>query len=981
MTLLTAGSVVLIPRIRINSDMSQYLPDSSQMKQGIDRMKEDFPEMDTRMRTLDVMFTEPVDIKGTEAALTALAKGFTPLGVRESPPYTLFQFRVGGEGDPETVREAVQARFGETAVVEITGEDKMPPNLVTILLLGTALVFIILLVMCASVMEVLLFLITTGFAVGINMGTNALLDSVSMITSSLVAVLQLVLSMDYSIIVMNRYRQEKARMKGNEEAMTDALAGAAPAVLSSALTTIVSLLMLVFIKFKIGADLGIVLSKGVFCSLVCNFTVLPALILRFDKAITATQKKVPALPTQPLSRFEMRFRIPLAVLFVLLFVGSFLLQRRTVISFSAFWPNEITEKFPPQNPMMLLYETDDEQAVIPLLDTMAADPLVVSCYSYPGLALKQYEAAALVEQFTNLSPLVTRDLLDIVYYARSHPERTERFSFQELMDVAASLSELGLVPDGFDVESMTRQLTASLMAEDPAEEAPEESPATPEEPETPVVEEAVAAPDSTAEEPAPLPEPEPVQTGGRFTYEEATQQLTARQMADFLGTGRSQVSAIYRMAGRNGKNAPATMSPHEFTRYVNSRILSDRRYATFVSKTQAEDLRTALRQLDSAVAAGPVQPVILPEQPDNQPGHESAVPDSLLAAVTPAPEPEPAVEPEPEPAATPVPAPPTPMERLADMYFSGNRYSARQVAGALQAAGFPVSQGDLELLYLYAGSRRDPVTDETMSVSELINFLSDTLLVDPAFDRFIDAESRNALVQAKGLLSDGIGQLRTPRSSIAALVTDFERESQRTFDFVDRFHELADTQLSGDHYLVGESVMYKELKDSFPSELLLLTLLTVGAIFLIVALTFHSLLIPVLLILTVLSGVYMNVFVSGLGGNTMLFLAYLIVQSILMGATIDYSILLTSYYRENRREGTPIREALALSYKGAGHTILTSGLIIVLAPTLMFLLIDDPMVAMILRSLAVGALAAILIILLVLPGVLALCDRLIVKKK
>ena len=981
MTLITVACAALIPRINVNSDLTRYLPDSSQMKQGIDRMAEDFPDIDTRMRTLDVMFTLPVDVEETEAALTAMAVGYTPLGVQEAPPYTLFQYRVTGDTDPFQLRKDIVARYGDQVVVDIAGDDKMPPNLPTILLLGTALVFLILLVMCSSVMEVLLFLIATGYAVGINMGTNALLDSVSMITNSLVAVLQLVLSMDYSIIVMNRYRQEKARLKDNETAMMDALSGAAPAVLSSALTTIVSLLMLVFIKFRIGADLGIVLSKGVFCSLVCNFLVLPALILWFDKAIVKTQKKVPSLPALSMSRFEMKYRIPLTVLFVVLFVGSFLLQRRTVISFSAFWPTEISTRFPPQNPMMLLYATDDEEAAIPLLDTLAADPLVASCYSYPGLALKQYTASELAAQFADMTPLVTEDLLQIVYYARSHPQRTERFSFQELMDVASGLSERGLVPAGFDVDALTKQLTQQLTAEPEKPEVPEPpaEPAVAEEEETP------AAPDSTAEVvPAAVdttaaveePAADTVQRSGRFTYEEATQQLTAREMAAFLSTGRSQVGTVYRMAGKSG----GTMSPHEFTRYVNSRVLSDKRYAAFVSKDQADGLRLALRQLDSAVAAGPPKPFELPLDTlavaqVSIPESEPEPVDTLDLQPGPEPQPEPAPEPEPEP------EPLTPLERLAEMAFSGERYTAAQVAAALRPAGIPVSRSEIELLFLYAGSQQDPDPDQKMSVCELVDYLADTLLVNPAFSRFIDAESHNALLQAKSMLADGVGQLRTPRSSMAALITDYERESERTFAFVDRFHAMADAQLPGDHYLIGESIMFKELKDNFPSELLLLTLLTVAAIFLIVAVTFRSVLIPVLLIMTVLSGVYINVFVSGLGGNTMFFLAYLIVQSILMGATIDYSILLTNYYRDSRHAGTAIRESLTTAYRGAGHTILTSGLIIVLTPTLMFLLIDDPMIAMILKSLAVGALAAILIILLVLPAVLALGDRLVTRKK
>jgi len=111
----------------------------------------------------------------------------------------------------------------------------------------------------------------------------------------------------------------------------------------------------------------------------------------------------------------------------------------------------------------------------------------------------------------------------------------------------------------------------------------------------------------------------------------------------------------------------------------------------------------------------------------------------------------------------------------------------------------------------------------------------------------------------------------------------------------------------------------------------------------------------------------------------MLYLAYLIVQSILMGSTIDYGILFTNYYRENRRSGLSPAEALKSSYRGSIHTIMTSGMIIVFAAYLMSVLMDDPTICSILSSLSYGAVAAIFMILLVLPGVLAACDRLVVR--
>lgn len=986
--LLAVAGGLMVPRIRINSDMTLYLPDDSPMKRGIVRMTEDFPDMDTRMRSLDVMFTVPVDQEEILAELAELTGGLTVTAIRESPPYTLIQYSVTSTTDPFALQEAVEKRYGDYVEVEITGEDKMPPDIIPILLLGVGLAFLILLVMCSSLMEALLFIVTMGIAVAINMGTNALLENVSMMTNTLAAVLQLVLSMDFSIIVMNRYRQEKALQPDGVSAMESALAGAAPAVVSSALTTIVSLLMLMFMRFKIGADIGIVLSKGVFFSLVCNFTVLPALILLFDRAITATQKKVPALPASALARFEMKFRIPLTILFVVLFAGSILLQRRTVISFSAAWPNEITVKFPPQNPVMLLYDTRDEAAVPPLLDTLSDDPLVASCFSYPGLMLQGYTVPDMTERFAAYSPMLTEDLLRIVYYAQSHPERTERFSLQELQDVAGALAEQGLLPDDMDLSSMAARLLAApekpaVRAKDPEPEpAPEPAPETEPEPaQEPSAADSLATTPEAAIDTVAIPDTSALQApSGRFTYEEATRQRTSRQIAEVVGIGRTQASLIFRMAGRTGKGgASGTMSLHEFVRFVNSDVRTDKRYASFISKAQASELDLTMHQLDSAVAAGAViiHPETIPSQPV-VPETDSivALPDTLLIAIAPD-EPEPdepvVLEPEPEPE-------PTPLEILADMALSGQRYNAAQTGRALRAAGIPVEQPDIDLLFLYAGSQRYFDPGQQMSVSGLIVFLADTLLATPAFSRFVDEEAKLQLSEARQMLVGQVGALRSQRSSLAAVITDYQRESPETFAFLDRFRSMADQALPGEHYLIGESVMFEELRDSFPSELLLLTLLTIASIFLIIALTFRSPVIPVFLIITVLSGVYINVFGSGLGGNKLFFLAYLIVQGILMGAIIDYSILLTSYYRESRQRND-IRTALTEAYRGAGHSILTSGLIIVLTPFLMYATISDPMIAMILKGLAIGALAAILIILLVLPGVLALCDRIIIRKR
>ena len=144
-----------------------------------------------------------------------------------------------------------------------------------------------------EVLEVL-FKVISGLilsAVIINMGTNIFFNSISSLTNSVMAILQLVLSMDYSIMLMNRFRRERQNGIDKETALIDALTGGASSILSSAVTTIVGLLCLVFMNFTIGVDMGVVLAKGVVISLISVFTVLPGLIIIFDKPLLKCMKK------------------------------------------------------------------------------------------------------------------------------------------------------------------------------------------------------------------------------------------------------------------------------------------------------------------------------------------------------------------------------------------------------------------------------------------------------------------------------------------------------------------------------------------------------------------------------------------------------------------------------------------------------------------------------------------------------------------
>ena len=916
MTILVVASVLLIPRLNIITDMTKFLPDSYLMKQGLNVMEQDLPSLQGRMQEFGALFAD--------------------------------------------------------------GNDLMPTELPRILAIGVAMLFAVLLVMCSSVMEVVLFLVTTGFAVALNMGTNALMPGVSMVTSMLSPVLQMVLSMDYCIILMNRYRQEKALGKDKEAAMEGAISGAASSILSSAFTTIVSLLMLCFIKIKIGGDLGIALSKGVTFSLICNFTVLPFLIIAGDRAVEATRKKIPKLPFGPIARLQHQFRYLLLVIFIAVFAGFAYLKNRTVLSFAPNWNSAILdEKDATSNASLLLYSNTDEDAITELMDTLATVPGVTRTLSYPSLVLRPRTATQMLELFADFAPedagALPEEMLSLVYYARFHPQRSERMSFQEIMDLVEDLSAQGLVPEGFDPNI----LIPEPLPEPEPEPLPEPDPVPVKEDTlkvqadtaflVPVADTlATAVPvDTVAVAPAP-------ESNDLLTYEQLTAPRTAAEMAALLDLNASQVSTLYRLAGKRGK----TMSAAEMLTYVREKILPNRRYAAFIPKDAKAQMEQMGPKVDSVLAAGPrliaaridtvaIAPVeVAPVQAD------TVVAAPVVAQPVAIAEPEPVVEEE---------VPPTPLEILAEMAFSSMKYSSARVYGALSAAGISVSKDQLDLLFLYSGAQKGFDPNWKMSPGELLDFVADTLLTNPTLSAFVPDSSRTLITEAREELLLGLGQLQGQNFSGAIALNCLPVEGDSTSVMIDQMRKLADESLQGPHYWVSEAEMYRELQEGFPSELLLLTVLTVLSIFLIVAFNFRSVLLPIPMVMTIMAGVYVNIWASGLGGNTMYYLSYLIIQGILMGATIDYTILFTHYYLAYRQDAD-IPSALTKAYQDSSHSILTSGLILTIVPLVMHIVMKDPMISAILRSLSIGAFAVLILVLFVLPGVLAALDPLMKKR-
>lgn len=168
----------------------------------------------------------------------------------------------------------------------------------------------------------LFFLLSIGFSIIYNLGTNIFLGEISYITQALTAVLQLGVTMDYSIFLWHSYQEQQQHCPDKEDAMAEAITATFTSVIGSSTTTVAGFLALCFMSFTLGLDLGLVMAKGVVFGVICCVTVLPSMILLLDRAIEKTKHK-PLMPDfGKTSAFMTKHYILFAVLFVLIWIPA-----------------------------------------------------------------------------------------------------------------------------------------------------------------------------------------------------------------------------------------------------------------------------------------------------------------------------------------------------------------------------------------------------------------------------------------------------------------------------------------------------------------------------------------------------------------------------------------------------------------------------------------------------------------------------------
>lgn len=698
MLIITSICAYTMNKVNINQDMTKYLPSNSSMKKGLDILEKELPDV-KNMSTIWVMIEDLETSKKLELynELKSIPNIYTISYDNESDTYnkdnhTLYiltsKFNSNSKEMTEIKKELDNLTQEYNLIYELDSDTTSVP--IFIIIFAFIILLIILLIMCSSWIEPILFIITIGIAIIINLGTNYFLKEVSYTTYSIAAILQLVLTMDYSIMLLNRYREEK-KSHTNIIAMKEAIKGSFPSIMGSSFTTIVGLLALVFMSFKIGTDLGIVLAKGVLISLICIFTVLPSLILMFDKLIYKTHKKYPHINMEKIALFSQKYKYIISLTFIILFAILYFIKGTNIVTFNTPKDNTISKIFKKDNSIVLLYENKNEDNIDEIINYLTTDDKVKTINTYKTTVGKKYNASEL-DYFLKMQNIdINKEIIISIYKT--------------------------IYQDKYNNDS----------------------------------------------------------------------KLTLEELINFI-----------------------IQNQNNFKNMIND-------------------------------------------------------------------------------------------------------------------------------------------------------------------DMFLEINNANNMIQETKKMFVG------ENYSIINISTSYKEESKDTFTFIDKLDKECKNKLNGKYYFIGNSIMNYEMSNNFNYEMNKLTIITIVLIFLVVLLTFKSVIIPLILVLLIQCAVYLLMTIIKIMDLKVYYLSLLIVQSILMGATIDYAILFTNYYLESRKNSS-IKISLKETYNKSIHTILTSSMIMIIITGVLGFIFTDPAIGEICHIIAIGVTLAVLLILFVLPSIITLFDKYITKK-
>ncbi len=457
-------SAVMMQFVKINYDLTSYLPKKVPSAVALDQIRNSFddeiPNLNVCMPNISV--SEAMSVKEelmnipdvySVLWLDDAADIYLPLSAFDQDAVSDWYkdgnalFLVAGNTEQSTkVLEDIRKATGENAILsgpllnQATIQSLSTGEVSRIIFYVIPLVLLVLFISTSSWFEPILFLVTIGVAILINEGTNLFIGEISYVTQSTSAVLQLAVSMDYAVFLLHSFSRYRAKKYSVEKAMKYAIKESSSSIAASAATTVFGFLALALMKFQLGPNLGLVLAKGILFSFLSVILLLPVLSVYTTKLMDKTHHRSFLPSFDGFGKTIIRICLPLSLVFILLIVPSFLAQKHNHFIYGSSGihsedsdisrDEKIIENLFGQKQQMILIVPQGNSAKEKELGTSLSDlPAMVTVISYSNAVGSEIPPGFLSKE--QISNFQFAGKSRFILYANSKDEGTSAFELVE----------------------------------------------------------------------------------------------------------------------------------------------------------------------------------------------------------------------------------------------------------------------------------------------------------------------------------------------------------------------------------------------------------------------------------------------------------------------------------------------------------------------------------------------------------------------
>ncbi len=1073
-------SVILFGSVKINYNISDYLDESTETKISLNIMENEFGttgniQVMVEDITIDQAFQVYDIIKSVNNVLLV---NFSETDVNYYKPNTEdggatgdALFAVILDGDEYSATSAVvlddikagldelfegKTNYGGAVVEKIEMRNTMKKEIVLILAISVAFAMIIMLIMANSWIEPVVLLVSSGIAVLINMGTNAIFGEISYITNSVAAILQLALSIDYSIVLLHNFRAVKKEIPDKHDAMNQAVKMTFKPVLASATTTIAGLLALLFMTMKIGFDIGIVLTKGIIISMLTSLTLLPALLLVCDKLMQKTFKRDLVITGKRFCKiaFKKGKAIVFLALAVIMACGGLQLDNTYSFTDTANPNQNIVQTFGSNNTIVVLYNhhgrddwgKENELAQKLLQFKTANGESVVQNYTaYSNTVRELYTIEMAVEKL-QIPMQDVKTLFALYHEHKNNPENRDlvpidfinfavefltpaegedyKYADETTVRTLKTLSVIYSIVNGkhsaeelhhlvstgvmegtglslfqikqmyglyewenfdngdVDFETMLNFMVMMSTHEDAKTLMDEQTAAD-------LVELSVGLEDFFGQMNAVVTKDEFLEFGRDKFGDAGWVDLACNAVFALCNKedGKAKIVDILRLVDKVSNFIPKEFQAYiENYTYVYDVIDDPCEYTEFLPRLKKVVLALTDEEREVNASESAIQQAyIMYFDSIGAISYEKILGIEFIKFVNDTIDTNPAVSENVSEESKLKLKDVILVDKFVSDHTGYNYKEMTELLNKLKTdvqsiapASDPLSGGDVYAIYVqYISQNEEGLSDPIVAI-ELLEYV-DKNKDDPQHPlyKYMTEENKakveerkDAILRAKNLfLGDEYN-----RMLISVNLPSEGAESSRFVQYL--MQAVADVYCEHAH-VAGHMISTYELQETFEDDNKLISIFTIVSIFVIIAVIFGSISLPVLLVTIIQGAIWISMSTSLLTGP-MFFMSYIIATCILMGSTIDYGILMSTNYLDYRKTMNK-EEALKAAVKSAMPTVFTSGLILTICGFIVGMVASMTSISTVGILLGKGTLVSMIMITVVLPSVLYGLDGFVIK--